>query len=459
MAIHFNLKRAAELELSGKCHSLHVGDSQSSQRTLGLWQYWPTFNPQKFHYFVAGGPNTTTSALCSGAGFGGNNIDAGNVRTDTSYGALTAAGTMIRPTRGTDFTAGTGDGSNFSNGIQLNRLCVGGGDPNSRVNQGAPWPQWPGHDEKPWYHGGRIKAKGIYMTCTDELPSHDYRIFRTGVSATNNSASYKAVTFTGTTIKEGPWTDPHLDTGTYDTTGAIPNDHDLQLRLSASGGHDESLYNLLVLAAIFARCDASGVIPWNADNTGYGYDFFGVSGSNAIDWDEEYADQALWQEHHERTVLVPDKRTVGWFMLGHNYPAEYDASTNAVDAALHYANFINKVKAAHDAAFPSGEFVPVMIVPWRNVVESTKMSTLARCDAYQAACEAQARANGFGFFSFYEYFAQTSPFNQLHPESLFDVSILCLALRDTLDRVTNGEYSPLGRVLTGGGARSRAGVR
>ena len=83
-----NFNQGADLELSGKCHTLSIGDSQSTAVLDYLWyDAWPRACPVRYHYMVADGASAGQT-VSNNFGFvtgNGANCDAGTARADVGY--------------------------------------------------------------------------------------------------------------------------------------------------------------------------------------------------------------------------------------------------------------------------------------------------------------------------------------------------------------------------------------
>ena len=83
-----NFSATAAIELAGKCHTLSIGDSQSTPVLDYLWyDTWPRVCPQFYHYFCVSGANAAQS-LTNNFGFAtgnGSTVDAGISRLDVGY--------------------------------------------------------------------------------------------------------------------------------------------------------------------------------------------------------------------------------------------------------------------------------------------------------------------------------------------------------------------------------------
>jgi hypothetical protein len=461
MAESIGLAGPAAKILAGKCHLLFIGDSQSIGQFPRQWTMWPRYCPVRYHYVVLDPRNTSAQVMSNNLGFGGTNTDAGNLRTDTAYGALTTGPNgIMRPARCSSLTSNTADGSVLGSGMQLNRKSQSGADVSVAANLGYPWPDLAENAvsgvARPWYHNTHIKCKGLFYNCVSPLTSFDHSFNRAGKSATDVVTANAATPLVGTTIFETTWTNTRADDNDYDTATStgIFNDHDIQYRLYARAGVNETGLNLVPVGCIVARCDSGGTIPWNADGTGASYDHFGISGSRVSDWLNNYATQDHWQEYFTRTVLNPAGVTVMGIMLGHNVESGVDTTGDVCNDVWRegYEDFVNMLEAAYAAAFPTGSFTPLIIVPWRSG-ESSAFQSVALARSIQAQVERMCNENGWPMFSFFEYFNQVAPFHMLHASSIDDSHKLLAGMRDAMDRATGYQYA-FGGAVGGGSSRS-----
>lgn len=445
-----NLEIPASYLLRGGAHILLVGDSQTAATFFRYTNLLPSYIPKRLHYIVCPGDSTGGQCLWnhlpsnSGSFAATTHTGSGN-----AYTGLTAANTFFRTTQSQAISANLADAATYGSGFSLNRKNQSGADASSPGNTGG---QWGDVDVgsgilKPFYHNTYMKAKILThrVTAATEVSNYYMNLVRQGKD-TNQSSGYTLANPTGTIIKESAWTSAFADRGDYDTTGVFPNDHDFIVRPSGVTAIDETGTNFLPMGAVMARCNAGGTLSTDTDAAGsayaYGFDCVGVSGKSALDLYQDYQPQTTWQEYLQRSVLNPQGKTVAIFLLGHNSNSvDYSSGGNAATYANHYINYILKVKAAHDAAFPSGSFMPVLCVPWACTGgESNSLSSTAKGNAYQAACLGAATAAGIPFFSYYEYFNRVAPFNRLHPSSMAEVHRQCRALMHAMHDATNYEY-------------------
>jgi len=451
-SVYFNLEPAAKLILQGLCHHIHIGDSQSSDVFLRWTNHFVSYVGKRLHYYVASSSQAGNQCFSNYLPTGSGNFSTTNhTGSSNAYTGLTAANTFFRPALSQAYSANLAENTAFGSGIFLCRKCNSGGDPNSPGNTGGQWPDvnvgLTGF--RPWYHNTYMRAKLIThrVTAATELTSFKMYMLRQGINA-NNSSAVQTTSLTGTIVKETGWTAALVDAANYVTANdnGGPNDHEVAVRIWADASTNETNNNLLLLGAVFQRCTSGGVAisdtnPTTGNPYQYGYDFVGVSGRSAAELADSYQPQATWQEYFTRTVMNPEQQTVAIFCLGHNNASAYDTGSNATAAANKYRDYINKVKAAHDAAFPNGKFIPVVCVPWYSPTESNAMQTTAKALAYSNAVANMARTNKWAFVSFFEYFNRQQPFNQLHPESIAEVHEICRAFRHILDDSTGYAYS------------------
>lgn len=465
--IYQGLSTAARYLLTGNAHFMLIGDSQFSGSFLRVPNHILHYLPRRLHYCAADpqqfGNQCLTNHLPSESGnFSG--VSSTGVDPNTLYTGHTLAGTLFRAARAQVHAANHADATSFGSGIYLCRKCQGGGDANSPGSTGGQWPDvnvtsgsatfdvnttLVGY--RPWFHNTWMKAKLIVHRVTEatELTTFDYAMLRQGVS-NNNTSAYTTASLTGTIVKETAFTPALTDRTDYHGAATFPNDHEVAVRIRATTGHDETGKVIIPLTAIFARCSSAGVIPWDAaadgSTYGFGFDSIGIAGRSAYELANTIQPSATWQEYLLRTILNPSAVFVPMIMLGHNNPNEYDSGSNATDAAGDFEDYVNKIKTAFLASFPTGVFAPILCTPWLSLVESNKYQTLAKARAHTEAVRAMAAANGWGFISLLDYFGEAQPFNQLHPESIGEVHRVCRAFRDVLDRATGFRYTTAGGV-------------
>lgn len=538
-----NFSATAALEMAGKCHTLNLGDSQSTPVLDYLWQdAWLRALPLRYHYFGISGSNTSQVA---GNNFGyatgtGSVADAGIAREDQGYlhkititsnsaanptvvtcaanhgyqtgdsititnqtGTVSINGThTITVTSATAFTvpvnclAGGGTGgtaaltlSSYSmgptrinrftadlaastviaaNGMVLTRQLTPATHTNS--SRGAPWPTFPANSSQPWFHGTHMKAKMVVWKDAATLDKFALYMLRQGTSASNNNAATRVqvdVSAAATGPIETGWTDVLADAGTYDVSATgIANDHECSIRMySSSATYNETGKALIPLAGIFARCDSGGVIPWNSDNSGCGFDSIGRAGAYVSDW-LNYCTQAHWQAYFTATVLVPDATTKIRIMLGHNCNpsgsdvgdgdgSQVEQSSNLTTSywKKRYKALIARLQAAYAAAFPSGKLCFELIVPWASVQTSAMSNATLAADINRVIKEIAAET-GASWFSFYDYWNGVAPFYNLHAWQPANGHMLAAALRDGMDRATGFAFSSQGPIQLAG-ARNR----
>lgn len=450
--VSHNLELPASFLLQGQAHILLIGDSQTASTFFRYTNLLPSYIPKRLHYIVCPGDSTGSQSLWNHLPSNSGSF-AATIHTGSSnaYAGLTAANTFFRTTQSQAISANLADAASYGSGFSLNRKNQSGLDASNPTYTGG---QWGDVDVgsgifKPFYHNTYMKAKILTHRVTEatEVSNYFVNILRQGKD-TNQSSGYTLANPTGTIIKESAWSSALTDRGDYDTTGVFPNDHDFAARISGVTAIDETNTKFLPMCAVMARCNSGGTLSTDNDSSGspyaYGFDCVGISGKSALDLYQDYQPQATWQEYFQRSVLNPQGKTVAIFLLGHNSNSvDYSSGSNAATYADHYIDYILKVKAAHDAAFPTGSFMPVLCVPWTctNGTENNSLSSTAKGDAYQAACLSAAVAAGIPFFSYYEYFNRVAPFNRLHPSSMAEVHRQCRALMHAMHDATNYQYA------------------
>lgn len=538
-----NFSATAALELAGKCHTLSIGDSQSTPVLDYLWyDTWPRACPQMYHYFCVSGANAAQSLTNNfGVATGnGSTVDAGISRTDTGYvhSVLLSSNSAANPTvvlaaanhglqTGETVTIAGQTGTVDINGSRVVTVisattfsvpvnCLAGGGTFSatgaatfsvssnslgpvRMNRftadiaantinnanfimmprqiaetpahtsgqrTSAWPTFASNSSQPWFHGTYMKGKVVLWKDSATLDKFAIYLRRDGMTTNNdNNGTKTQVDVSAATT--GPiasgWTDVLADLGTYDSsTNGIANDHDVNIKMvSSSAVYDETGKTLIPLAAIFARCNVSGVIPWNSDNSGCGYDAIGRSGCFVSDW-LNYATQAQWQAYFTATVLVPNAVTKVRIMLGHNVNSSTSdvgdgdgAQAEQADGVTtsywkkRYKAFVARLQAAYLAAFPTGRILFELIVPWRSGQNSFTQAALGAADLNRVIKEI-AEETGSSWFSFYDYWNGVAPFYQLHAWTPANGQMLAAALRDGMDRATNYAFSSQGPIQLAG---------
>lgn len=377
---------------------------------------------------------------------------------------------VMHGVRTSRFTADiAADTLNTSSGLILSRQTSPASNANS--SRQAPLPTFPTNGGQPWFHGTRVKAKMVLWKDSSTLDKFAIYLLRQGTSANNSNLGTRTqVDVSGAST--GPvgtgWTDVLVDAGTYDVAAlGINNDHECAIRMySSSAVYDESSRLLIPLCGIFARCDAAGAIPWNSDNSGFGYDALGRSGAYVSDW-LNYCTQADWQAYFSATVLVPNQVCKITIMLGHNCSpttidvgdgdgaqAEQAANVTTTYWKKRYKVLISRLRAAYIAAFPAGRIEFELIVPWVSVQNSSMSNTTLAADINSKIKEV-ADEEGCAYFSFYEYWNAQPPFYNLHAWTPGNGKMLARALRDGMDRATNFAHSTLGS-MNGEGMRNRS---
>lgn len=542
-----NFSATAALELAGKCHTLSIGDSQSTPVLDYLWyDTWPRVCPQRYHYFCVSGANSAQSLTNNfGVATGnGSTVDAGSSRAETGYvhsvaitsnsaanptvvtfaanhgyqsgETITIAGqsgtvdingsrviTVTGATTGTvpvNCLAGGGTGgtgsinvSSYSLGpVRMNRFTadiaantintanfimmprqIASTPAHTNGQRTSAWPTFVSNSSQPWFHGTYMKGKVVLWKDSSTLDKFAIYLRRAGHTTNNDNLATKTqvdVSAATTGPIASGWTDVLTDLTTYDSsTNGIVNDHEVAIRMySSSAVYDETGKTIIPLGAIFARCNSGGAIPWNADNSGCGYDAIGRSGCYVSDW-LNYATQAQWQAYFTATVLVPDYRTKIRIMLGHNVnPSGSDVGDgdgSQVEQSgspgiptsywkKRYKAFIARLQAAYAAAFPTGALSIELIVPWKSG-QNSFMADSTSAAALNTVVKEIAAETGASWFSFYDYFNGSPPFYNLHAWTPYNGQMLAMALRDGMDRATDYQYATSGRVDTSG-ARNRS---
>ena len=473
-----SFQQQAALILRGCCHFLWIGDSQSYQArnfsiaSVGI----PSRLPIRWNYIIASAasaPHPGTYAQTGG-------VSESVVGTSTGYGALvgdvtSGVGTpaLGAPTTKVAFSGNstatdwTWTAPNNQGGWLLMRECAGS---TTKANQYMPWPLLSNNSYNPWYHGQHVKAAMVIQgqSAGAGVLSFGQGLRRVGASATG-AASWSDVAVTDlANIQRTAWSATVADDGNYQTTisNGLLNDHYLHLGARSASGYDETGKSLIFMKAMWARCDSGGAITWNNTdglNSGAGYDSFGRSGSAITDWESNYWSETQWAEYFGATVMVPNSVTVMAIMLGHNC-VQVSGSTMTAAFTTSWRNFITKIRNAYETAFPIALFpsrkLHLMIVtPWYNDSESNFMqgAGVAGGRSMQAAYENLAATTAdCSWFSFFNYFGEAEPFDQLHADNEISGNMLADAFMDALHRATNFAYASRGTVLTGASRQSRA---
>jgi hypothetical protein len=466
-----NFSVASALALAGDAHIMRIGDSTSYENRewtpAHLTDLLVVYPHIRWHYMVGGASTGKDGNYVRNDGYG----NVGGAFPATTYGDQRAHydwgtwGPKLIRTGKRHIASGdltdTTEMATTTQGIQLNRMFAG--VVNNHDNEGFPWPKTNGIG-RPWFHDsgsgdGYVKAKLIIATHTaDQIGSIDFACKRIGASGSPTDVSaFTTWDLSGaldSAYAASAWTAVVADDGDYQTTaGSQLNDHAVQLLLRTSTGYTETAnMSLALTGAIFARCNSGGTIATNARGASAGYDAFGRSGSYVTDWADNYADADEWGQYFLATVLNPLGITVMFIELGRNVS---EASGGAVTAtwSTKYQTFIDKLKAAYAAAFPTGTLHLVLIVP-PLCIEGGFMANTTAGNSLQAAVEALAGANGCSWFSFYEYFGRTAPTYGIHSHDLAEGLMFSRALRDAMDRATGFAYANQGIVL-GEGLRNR----
>jgi hypothetical protein len=383
--------------------------------------------------------------------------------------ALTICSSSMGTTRMNRFAADLAvDTLNVASGLIIGRQLSPASHANS--SRGAPWPTFPSNSSQPWFHGSHVKGKVVVWKDSATLDLFALYMLRQGTSAATSTPASR-VQMDVSAAATGPiasgWSNAEADAGTYDNgaTGIL-NDHECSLRMySSSSVYNETAKTFIPLAAIFARCNSGGVIPWNSDNSGCGFASMGRAGANVSDW-LGYCTQAHWQAYFTATVQVPDAVTKIRIMLGHNINAaasdpgfgdgsQVEQSGNVTTSfwKARYKGLIARLQAAYLAAFPSGRVLFELIVPWASV-QSSAMSNATLAANVNTVIKEIAAETGSSWFSFYDYWNGTAPFWALHAWQPANGHMLAAALRDGMDRATNFAFSSQGPIQLAG-ARNR----
>lgn len=450
-------------------HNLQTGDVVSLQGTNS------GTNIDTTSATVASTP-TGSTFTCTGVNNTGAVGTAGTVHANTIFTVpvdCTAGGgtggTASMPI--TSYSMGTSRMNRFTANIAADTLNTASGmvlvrqlSPASHSNSSrqAPWPTLPANSSQPWFHGSHIKGQIVVWKDSSTLDKFAIYILRQGTSA-NNSGSRAQVDVSAAAT--GPvasgWTPAHADSGTYDSgASGILNDHECAIRMySSSAAYDETGKTLIPIAAIFARCNSGGTIPWNSDNSGCGFAAMGRAGAGVSNW-LNYCTQAHWQSYFTATVLVPDAVTKIRIMLGHNldsgtsdvgdgdgFQTEQTGTPAYTTAAWkkRYKALIERLRAAYMAAFPSGKVCFELIVPWRSGQTSAMTDATTAADVNRVIKEIAAET-GSAWFSFYDYWNGVAPFWALHAWQPANGHMLARALRNSMDRATNYRYNDMGEI-------------
>lgn len=466
---------AAAIVLSG---AGRVDGCGNSLMTPNLDYLWYDSFPRalgtrvRWHYFVASGQNAS-QCMSQNLGYGSigsvTTNDCGSVRTETTYEVPAATGVTARimgPCRIHKLDL-VGDGVNFGSGIILPRQ-IAATPAHSNAQRNTPWPCLASNAGEPWFHNTYMKGKLVYWVATaNNLDEFNVNLLRQGNNA-NNSSSSTAHTNAASAdhISSTPWTPALTDAGTYDTsTNGVPNDHEVALRINGKTGYSEANKILIPLAAVFARCDSGGTVPANANGTRASYCMVGRSGCYVSDW-LNYCTQTDWQEWFTATILSDDVPVmVDFFALDHNISpsgidvgdvdgSQVEQSSNVTTSywKKRYKALIARRKAAYLAAFPTGKYIPIVIVghpvPGSSAMNTTVPGRIT--DVNRVSKEIALESDG-GWFSFAECFQAADgtwqpAFVNLHPWTPENGRILAETLMAAMDAATNNIYAPLGPV-------------
>lgn len=457
--------------LGGKTHVLTLGDSQHSGRlntptgTDGFLRVIvPNVRP---HYLVGPAANSSSEqVMCWAPGF--RSVVLSDVTISSHGGARTDVNSGVgTPVLGRDttklvstvsLTAADDLGNGNGQAIQWSRQQ--NSNSTAQSARGYAWPQNNGAN-RTWHNGAHIQSRLLIQGQASggwgSIATATRRIGLT-TNTTSGGGTFNQSSLTAAnTIQVTNWTTPLADGGGFQTTlpnGAV-NDHIVQCTAQVPTGGIASGLALIIAGVVLTRCNAAGAIPWNADNTGFGFDSIGRSGCFASDWANNYWSQAQWQAYFTATVLVPDAHATIMIMLGHFVDVSGEQSGSLVTAtwSTNYQTIITRLRAAYAAAFPSGTLNIMLIVPWRCTEETNFMNTVASCDSLQAAVEALAAANGCSWFSYYNAFAKAAGNPKVIAETQGQMLSLANSVRGAMDRATNFQFTAGGRVTSGGGVR------
>lgn len=456
-------KRQAELIARGCCHFLWIGDSQSYQaRNFSIASNGiPAKLPIRWNYVIgalATAPQTGTYCQTGGVGdtivgtSTGYGALVGDVNSGASTPALGAPTTKVAFSGNSTATDWTWTAPNTSGGWLLQRECNGS---TTKANQYMPWPLLPSNTFNPWFHGAHHKCAMVIQgqTAGSGVLSLGVAIRRVGASV-SGAASWSDLAVTDlAVIHRVGWTSAVADAGTYQsvTANGLLNDHNIQIGARSASGYDETGKSIIFMRGIWARCDSGGTITWNNTdglNSGAGYDSFGRSGSAITDWESNYWSETQWSEYFTATVMVPNQVTVMAIMLGHNC-VQVSGSTMTAAFTTSWRNFITKIRNAYESAFPVALYptrkLHLMIVtPWYNDTESNFMqgAGVAGGRSMQSVYETlAATTEDTSWFSFFNYFGEAEPFDQLHADNEVSGNMLGDAFMDAINRATDFKYA------------------
>ena len=466
--------KQAALILNGCCHLLLIGDSQfytGREFSLASCQLPKRLNV-RWNYVIgplsqAGLTGTYIQSGGAGETLVGTTTDYGGTVTDYTSGVGTPA--LCAPTRKVAFsgnsvsTSWTWDNPNTNGGWLLQRECNAS---IASASQYFPWPLLEENSSKPWFHNEHMKIGVVIQgqSAGNGVLQAGFGIRRVGGTTGSATITWSDLTIADTaTIQNIGYTAAMADGGGYQTStnnAGILNDHNVQLGARSASGYDETGKSIIFMRGIWARCDSGGTITWNNTdglNSGAGYDSFGRAGAAITHYETNYWSQTQWQEYFTATVLVPNKVTVMAIMLGHNCVQTSGASVTAAFTTS-WQNFITKIRAAYAAAFPVGTYPLaklhlMIIMPWYNGSKNTCFQSIGVAGArtMQAVYEGlSATYDDTSWFSFFNYFNETEPFDPLHADNEVAGDRLGEAIMDAMHRATSFEFAAQGEIASGG---------
>lgn len=268
----------------------------------------------------------------------------------------------------------------------------------------------------------------------------------------------------------GTLTACHYDLASATLSGpqSVGNDHELGIQLISTG--DGTSYNetgkiIMPMAGMFARCNSGGTVLSNADGSRASYSIIGRGGAGVSEW-LNYCTQQDWQDWFTATILDESPLYfVDTYLLGHNLNgstvdvgdgdgalAEQTANRlNTTTWVKRYTALVNRRKAAFLAAFPNGNYMPILLAPWPTSFESSAMDTATplRIADVNAAVKQVAGAVGAGWFSWTDAFAAADGtardiFPTVHSWTNSNGAMLARALLDALHHSTGYQYTSIG---------------
>ncbi len=454
------------------------------------------------HYFVVPGM-ISTDGLSNSSGYA---LQGTPATADSGSGARTVidyecpAATPIStkslwPCRVHAYSVDWGDTSAaVGNGIYLSRQ-IASAPSHVRSQARAMWGTTPDNDGQPWYHNSHIKSKGIIFNGTNPVTRFTVGQIRQGTTtSTNTFSSLVDCTLTGTanSIESTPFTATGAslgqDGGGYDTdVNGIANDHDVGFRIYSpvDGGAaiHEAGKTLIPMAALFARCDSAGTIPSNTNGSRFSYFSGGRTSCYASNWlqytDAVNADPRIMRDWYAASILETTPTLVQCYALDHNInvgaaidlspyddgynaTAEYAANEVTIAWQDRYIDLIEFDRANFLAAHPTGRFIPIIIIGHPHVQSGgLAVSNQTLISSINTRSKSIAAEVNGGWMSNPEYFRGTSAtwrpaFQNVHPWTEANGTILSDALMRCMDHSTDYAYSPLGSVAASS-YRNRAG--